>query len=177
MKYVLMIGGKNCPNDNYLEWDYPGCGKYLLMMFIQAVVYLVIVLLIDSGIIQRLLYPVLCGEKAGVVNSDPDQNTTQDFDVMEESRRITSTQMGDLMNTDKLIIKHLKKTYGTIDPFHAVQDISVGISEQECFGLLGQNGAGKTTTFKMLTGDVMISSGEAYVNSFSVQNQLREVNF
>lgn len=33
----------------------------------------------------------------------------------------------------------------------------------QCFGLLGVNGAGKTTTFKMLTGDIDITSGEASV--------------
>jgi ABC-type multidrug transport system ATPase subunit len=40
----------------------------------------------------------------------------------------------------------------------AVDNICVGIAQQECFGLLGQNGAGKTTTFKMLTGDVIPTS-------------------
>lgn len=33
----------------------------------------------------------------------------------------------------------------------------------QCFGLLGVNGAGKTTTFKMLTGDIDVTSGEASV--------------
>lgn len=33
----------------------------------------------------------------------------------------------------------------------------------QCFGLLGVNGAGKTSTFKMLTGDSMVTSGEAYL--------------
>ena len=33
----------------------------------------------------------------------------------------------------------------------------------ECFGLLGINGAGKTTCMKMLTGDVMPSSGSASI--------------
>ncbi|XP_048742335.2 phospholipid-transporting ATPase ABCA3-like isoform X2 [Ostrea edulis] len=165
-----------CPDNNYLEWDYPGCGKYLLMMSIQVIVYLGLVLLLDSGIIQRFLYPALFGNASGTVNSDPDHNTAPDLDVAEEARRVTSTQMNDLMNTDKLIIKNMKKTYGIIDRFDAVKDISVGISEQECFGLLGQNGAGKTTTFKMLTGDVMISSGNAYINGFSVQSQLRQVH-
>lgn len=34
----------------------------------------------------------------------------------------------------------------------------------QCFGLLGVNGAGKTTTFKMLTGDIDVTSGEASVS-------------
>ena len=33
----------------------------------------------------------------------------------------------------------------------------------QCFGLLGVNGAGKTTIFKMLTGDIDVSRGEASV--------------
>lgn len=33
----------------------------------------------------------------------------------------------------------------------------------QCFGLLGVNGAGKTSTFKMLTGDSIVTSGEAYL--------------
>jgi ABC-type uncharacterized transport system ATPase subunit len=47
----------------------------------------------------------------------------------------------------------------------AVDNICVGIAQQECFGLLGQNGAGKTTTFKMLTGDVIPTSGNAWKHS------------
>jgi ABC-type multidrug transport system ATPase subunit len=34
----------------------------------------------------------------------------------------------------------------------------------QCFGLLGVNGAGKTTTFKMLTGDVDVTKGNATLN-------------
>lgn len=33
----------------------------------------------------------------------------------------------------------------------------------QCFGLLGVNGAGKTSTFKMLTGDSVVTSGEAFL--------------
>lgn len=33
----------------------------------------------------------------------------------------------------------------------------------QCFGLLGVNGAGKTSTFKMLTGDSVVSKGEAFL--------------
>jgi ABC-type multidrug transport system ATPase subunit len=46
----------------------------------------------------------------------------------------------------------------------------------QCFGLLGVNGAGKTTTFKMLTGDVDVTKGNATLNGhryakLNAQNQ------
>lgn len=143
------------------------------MMGLQFVVYMILVIMIDSGVIQRLVYRALCNKHS---ITDPDNVMVQDSDVIEEANRVNSTKIGDLMNTDKLIIKNLRKTYGTLNKFEAVKDISVGISRQECFGLLGQNGAGKTTTFKMLTGDVMVSTGKAYVNGFSVKSQLRQVH-
>lgn len=45
----------------------------------------------------------------------------------------------------------------------------------ECFGLLGVNGAGKTSTFKMLTGDEIISSGNAYVQGLSMKNKMNDI--
>lgn len=46
----------------------------------------------------------------------------------------------------------------------AVNNITVGVKKGECFGLLGVNGAGKTTTFKMLTGDLNATSGNAFID-------------
>ena len=48
----------------------------------------------------------------------------------------------------------------------AVDRLCVGVPKGQCFGLLGVNGAGKTTTFKMLTGDVSVTRGEAFVNGY-----------
>lgn len=53
---------------------------------------------------------------------------------------------------------------------------SIFYRRSECFGLLGINGAGKTTTFKMLTGDVQISSGEAYVRGISLKTDMPQVH-
>ena len=53
----------------------------------------------------------------------------------------------------------------------------MGIAKEECFGLLGQNGAGKTTTFKMLTGDEVVSSGDAYLDRYSVKKDIKKVQF
>lgn len=53
--------------------------------------------------------------------------------------------------------------------------ILVAVKNGECFGLLGINGAGKTTTFKMLTGDLDISSGGAWVTGHSVAKDMKTV--
>ena len=41
----------------------------------------------------------------------------------------------------------------------------------QIFGLLGVNGAGKTSTFKILTGDIVPSSGQAYIDSHNIINE------
>ena len=48
----------------------------------------------------------------------------------------------------------------------AVRGVTVGIHQGECFGLLGVNGAGKTSTFKMLTGDVPVTAGDAHIAGY-----------
>lgn len=74
---------------------------------------------------------------------------------------------------DTLVLSGLYKQYGTL---LAVDHISVGVPQQECFGLLGQNGAGKTTTFKMLTGDVMVTDGDASVRQYSIKTDIKRVS-
>uniref|UniRef100_A0AAX7V8Z4 ABC transporter domain-containing protein n=1 Tax=Astatotilapia calliptera TaxID=8154 RepID=A0AAX7V8Z4_ASTCA len=50
------------------------------------------------------------------------------------------------------------------------------LSKVSCFGLLGVNGAGKTTTFKMLTGDINVTSGEASVAGHSILTNILDVH-
>lgn len=52
----------------------------------------------------------------------------------------------------------------------------MGVKQGECFGLLGINGSGKTTTFKMLTGEISTTGGNAFVNNYSVIKQLDAVH-
>lgn len=93
----------------------------------------------------------------------------EDSDVAVERRRVTS---GGAAN-DTVVLRNLYKDYKALI---AVDNICVGVPKQECFGLLGQNGAGKTTTFKMLTGDVMLSGGDAFVQQLSVKTDIKQVN-
>lgn len=41
---------------------------------------------------------------------------------------------------------------------------------------LVSQGAGKTTTFSMLTGDLSITKGTAYLDGFNIQTHLRQVS-
>ena len=57
----------------------------------------------------------------------------------------------------------------------AVDRMSLAVGKGECFGLLGFNGAGKTTTFKMLTGDESVTSGDAYIDGYSILRDIKKV--
>lgn len=50
----------------------------------------------------------------------------------------------------------------------AVDRVSFTVSKGDVFGLLGVNGAGKTTTFKMLSGEVTSTSGDAFFNGMKI---------
>ncbi|KAJ1521781.1 hypothetical protein ONE63_003416 [Megalurothrips usitatus] len=67
-----------------------------------------------------------------------------------------------------LVLRRLTKRYNKLAA-PAVNAVSLGVERGECFGLLGLNGAGKTTIFKMLTGDTLISGGDAQVAGRSVR--------
>ncbi|KAL3853226.1 hypothetical protein ACJMK2_016782 [Sinanodonta woodiana] len=160
---------------NYLTWDSPGIGRYLVFMAIDGFVYFGIVFLIESGLLSRLKYMVFkpstaAGDSMGSMHKL--RKEEEDSDVIAERNRINNTSLSQLMQSDEIIIKNVSKYYG---PLRAVNNISIGVPAGECFGLLGQNGAGKTTTFKMLTGDESISSGQAYLSSFSVKSDIKMV--
>ena len=75
----------------------------------------------------------------------------------------SSSSSGD----DMLVLHRIGKHYHL--NFMAVKGLSVGLRRGECFGLLGVNGAGKTTTFRMLTGDTVVTRGNAYLNGVSLR--------
>ena len=62
------------------------------------------------------------------------------------------------------------------DSLLAVNGLTVGVPKGECFGLLGVNGAGMSTTYKMLTGNLLVSHGTAYIGGHSIIGNLRKVN-
>lgn len=163
--------------ENYLAWDYPGVGKYFFFMAMQGFLFFVILFLIESGILRRKLTSVLKPPKVGSSHADLGESITgaidEDSDVKAERDKINKTDVKSLTASNSIVIKNLKKYY---DSFLAVDEICVSVAQQECFGLLGQNGAGKTTTFKMLTGDEIPTSGNAWLNSHDIKHEMKTVS-
>ena len=133
-------------------------GRNMLALFIQGVVFFKIVLWLESGILWwRMREP-----KAPNVDDDE-----EDDDVAAEREKI----IAGLASDNALRVENLTKVYRE-GQLPAVNKLWMSVGSGECFGLLGVNGAGKTSTFKMLTGDIKISSGEAYIAGFRVKTEM-----
>lgn len=76
---------------------------------------------------------------------------------------------------NKLGLISVFQVYSSGESLLAVDRLSLAVGKGECFGLLGFNGAGKTTTFKMLTGDESVTSGDAYIDGYSVLRDIKKV--
>ncbi|WP_223787444.1 ABC transporter ATP-binding protein [Marinicella meishanensis] len=62
-------------------------------------------------------------------------------------------------------VEALTKKYGD---FTAAEDINFEVHAGEIFGLLGPNGAGKSTTINCISGLMVPSEGEVYINQHAV---------
>ncbi|XP_067204074.1 uncharacterized protein ldd isoform X2 [Linepithema humile] len=126
-----------------LGWDLLGL-HYVILAIIGAVLF-ALNLLIECRVLPEL--------RSQKVNYEIVQ---EDEDVARERLRVESGMADDTLKTIKLR-KEYKSVYGTNV---AVQNLSFGVQEGKCFGLLGVNGAGKSTTFKMLTTEIISTAGK-----------------
>lgn len=77
-------------------------------------------------------------------------------------------QLVNLRNEDRSIKSVVNKEIKSAFPLSGLHRAAL---------ITGVNGAGKTTTFQMLTGEVRIGAGEAFVHGWSVDTQWRKVCF
>lgn len=134
-------------------------GAMFVALVSQGTMFFLLRLLINEWLIKKLR---LFFRK---FTSSPIMETVdEDEDVRAERLRVESGAA----EFDLVQLHRLTKTYQLIHKkIIAVNNISLGIPAGECFGLLGVNGAGKTTIFKMLTGDIIPSSGNILIRNKS----------
>nr|XP_022903046.1 ATP-binding cassette sub-family A member 3-like [Onthophagus taurus] len=155
-----------CDNDeHYLGWDKKGIGRHLTYLSITAIVLIFILMLIEYKLFQKLSSKVN-KSWTRILQSDE----AEDADVLEERRKVRN---GEIDKQDySVVLKDVSKCYGRI---FVVNQLCLGIKGGECFGLLGVNGAGKTTTFKMMTGDIPITHGDAWIYGENVKINMKKV--
>uniref|UniRef100_A0A8C5F9Z0 ATP-binding cassette, sub-family A (ABC1), member 4a n=1 Tax=Gadus morhua TaxID=8049 RepID=A0A8C5F9Z0_GADMO len=140
--------GEEYTPDPY-SWNY--LGKNLACMAAEGFIYFTLTILIQYRFFLNHWYSVQPPMLA------------EDMDVDQERERIYKGGN----TSDILCIKDLSKV-----ELFSVHPATFCI----CFGLLGVNGAGKTTTFKMLTGDIDVSWGEASVRGHSILTNILDVH-
>ena len=182
MLYLLDCCGDNCIDftENYLSWEAGGIGRHLTFLGVQGLLYFAALLLVESHLVHRFCYMLrrYCLPQVVYVDADEVDFALEDDDVKAERLRIAETPLANLLATNSVIVRELSRTYrggGNRGRVVAVDRLSFGVRHGECFGLLGVNGAGKTTTFQMLTSDIFPTDGDAYINSFSIMDDMREV--
>ncbi|XP_075384227.1 phospholipid-transporting ATPase ABCA3-like [Tenrec ecaudatus] len=170
---VKRVSQKN-PSDNDANIT-----KYLLAMGILGLASFLLIFICETcfwklktltnryiffGIFKKLNQDLVSKELAG---------ESEDEDVEKERKKVLEMPL-ELLN-DTVLIKELIKIYFKIPAILAVKNISLTIQKGECFGLLGFNGAGKTSTFQMMTGEKPATSGDMFIEGFSITQNILKV--
>jgi ABC-type multidrug transport system ATPase subunit len=103
---------------------------------------------------------------------------TRPHDVETEHQRVISDEVED-SRRNMVKVAGLHKVFesrGGNPPKLAVKSVSLGVYQNECFGLLGHNGAGKTTLINMLTGLFAPSAGDAILDNHSILRDIAKIH-
>ncbi|XP_074552265.1 phospholipid-transporting ATPase ABCA3 [Halichoeres trimaculatus] len=163
---------------NYFSMSEPGVGRFLVAFSVQGVVYIILLFIIELQCVRTLrrLLSSLGRRRKQLPLIQDAAMLPEDRDVAEERKRVLECQpMVESMVGSPLVMQELSKVYSSGQNLLAVDRLSLAVGKGECFGLLGFNGAGKTTTFKMLTGDESVTSGDAYIDGYSILRDIKKV--
>ncbi|KAM4836521.1 glucosylceramide transporter ABCA12 isoform 2-T2 [Thomomys bottae] len=150
----LKAYGVNYPSETF---EMNKLGAMFVALVSQGTMFFLLRLLINESLIKkiRLFFRKFTSSPVMEIRDE-------DEDVRAERLRVENGAA----EFDLVQLHRLTKTYQLIHKkIIAVNNISLGIPAGECFGLLGVNGAGKTTIFKMLTGDIIPSSGNILIRN------------
>ncbi|XP_031243974.1 ATP-binding cassette sub-family A member 3-like isoform X2 [Mastomys coucha] len=159
--------------------DQKAIGRHVTAMAATGLIYFLLIILLETTSwnlkvfiyryvffgIYRIFYKATISKELS--------GDSEEEDVQHEREIILHHPWHSLNST--VLIKELIKIYFKIPPTLAVRNISVTIAKEECFGLLGLNGAGKTTTFKILTGEEIATSGDVFIEGYSITRNILKV--
>ncbi|XP_058425894.1 phospholipid-transporting ATPase ABCA3-like [Diceros bicornis minor] len=160
-----------------LEGD--GIGKFLIAMAATGFIFFLLIFLLETTLwrVRAFVFRYIFFGSYKKLNKDivsrELSGESEDEDVQHERERILEHPQ-ELLNST-VLVRELTKIYFTCPAIWAVRNISVAIQKGECFGLLGLNGAGKTTTFQILTGEETATSGDVFIEHFSITNNILKV--
>ncbi|GFX81506.1 ATP-binding cassette sub-family A member 17 [Trichonephila clavipes] len=157
-----------------ITWNSTACGRDVLSLFIVGLYYFILLFLFETTVMAAFYQNVKAfGSRVRnfLAGRKRDETIIEDSDVFAEKERIKKLIETDGAGDEVLVVSGLTKVYKN---FYAVNRLTFGIHPEECFGLFGVNGAGKTTLFKMLTGDICPTEGNAIMSSLSIRKDLKK---
>ncbi|CBZ23971.1 putative ABC transporter [Leishmania mexicana MHOM/GT/2001/U1103] len=146
-----------------------GIGTGLIYMSVVAVACTVALVILEYLRLQRLdsAFTQCCTKPNSEDEEEHRRLEEAHPSVKQEEDYVCAAKTGPA--STRIAVQHLNKRY--LGAKHAaLQDISFGVNEGEVMGLLGLNGAGKTTAVSILAGEVVATSGKAFVNHYAVQS-------
>jgi ATP-binding cassette subfamily A (ABC1) protein 3 len=170
LKYLALY--RNIHNSAF---DWSILGRSLVYLAGEAIAFFALTIAIEVKAFDRCMKRIRGITAVAVGDMTPPSD--EDIDVVGERRRIEDNG-GRMAEDDIVRIKGLRKVYGArggTKTTTAVHNLSLGVPRSQCFGFLGINGAGKTTTLQMLTGDSEPTAGNAFINQYSILNQMEDV--
>ncbi|OQR74222.1 ATP-binding cassette sub-family A member 1-like [Tropilaelaps mercedesae] len=178
-----------CPNPSYGEYCFKhespfqldirnGAGYQMAALLVVGLVGVFLLFLTEAqvfGCFYALMnfLPKKCQNDKDV-NSPTGSPREIDSDVEAERLKVESAVVTGQQQAYALVAHRLVKEYGFFRVFRAVDNVSFAVGQNECFGLLGVNGAGKSTVFSMLTGDLPVTKGNAYIGKQDLRTMRRQ---
>ena len=161
--YATLEGKKEA----YLIYDMNIAGGDVLLMSLEGLVYFILVFIVEKVIRLPSITQIFTGETHVPYVPKP-----LDDDVAKEQEYIATADPREF----SIHVSELRKVFipRKNQVKVAVDKVSFGIKNGECFALLGVNGAGKTTTFKILSGEINATSGHAHVGGFDIATQIEQ---
>jgi hypothetical protein len=118
-------------NENYLAFKEPGIGMLVMFCFLQFIAGVLILFLIESELLKNINIKKLFNKK---VHTQDDGSFLEE-DVKKESDRIKNANLEELATKEPLVIAELTKKFRkNKKDFVAVNRLSFGIDNKECFG-------------------------------------------